>query len=371
MSEKVRFGVIGIGAIARLSHVPAIQKIPETQLVAICRRTRKEADRLAKTWKVEEVYYNYEDLVRSPNVDAVIIATPPAYHMEETIAAAEEGKHVFCEKPMAINLKEAREMVKACNENKVKLQIGFNQRFWNQIKIAKKLIDGGLIGKIKGFHTTYGEKWDLYPSDTDYLDHLELAGGGCLMDMGIHRIDLARLLVGEIEEVCAEIKHSASPAKLDDNTWILCNFSNGATGCIATDKFSPTAPNETALFGTEGTIYLSSETFNPFQSVPLAVFTEKSRDQIPDIVLKYFYPTFFTQSPERRWISIVPPKDDPYLAQLKAFCESILHGKEPLVTGEDGIKSLEVALAAYKSAKEKRWIKLPLKEEIVELPRFG
>lgn len=191
------------------------------------------------------------------------------------------------------------------------------------------------------------------------------------MDMGIHRIDLARFLVGEIEEVCAEIKHSVSPAKLDDNTWILCNLSNGATGCIATDKFSPTAPNETALFGIEGTIYLSSETFNPFQSVPLAVFTEKPRDQIPDIVLKYFYPTFFSQSPERRWISIVPPKDDPYLAQLKAFCESILQEKEPPVTGDDGVKSLEIALAAYKSVKEKRWIKLPLKEEVVELPRFG
>lgn len=370
MHEKVRFGIIGAGAIVRESHVPAIKKLAEAELVAICRRNKEKANRLAREWQVKEVYYDYQDLVKSKNINAVIIATPNLYHRQNTIAAAEEGKHVLCEKPMATNLKDTREMVKACTKNKVKLQIGFNQRFWNQVKIAKTLIDEGTIGEIKAFSTTYREKWDLYPSDTNYLDHFDLSGGGCLIDLGIHRIDMARFLAGEIKEVCAEIKHSVTPAKLDDNSWILCNFFNGATGCISSDKFSPAAPNETALYGTKGTIYLSTETFNPFQPVPLAIYTEKPAHEIPDIVLKYFYPTFLTDRPEKRWISIIPPKDDPYLAQLKAFCESIIEDKEPPVTGIDGVKSLEVVLASYKSAKERKWVKLPLEEEAVELPSF-
>lgn len=370
MSQKINFGIIGAGSIAKGSHMPAIRGIPEAELVAICRRTKKKADRLAKEWGVREVYYDYRDLVKSKNVDAVIICTPTAYHSENAVAAAKEGKHVFCEKPIATNLRDAREMVKACSENRVKLQIGFNQRFWNQVVIAKELIDKGSIGEIKAFSTTYREKWNLYPQDTDYISHLELSGGAALMELGSHRIDMARYLVGEITEVCAVIKHSVTPYKLDDNSWILCNFSEGATGCISSDQFSPSAPNETALYGTEGTIFLSLETFNPFQSVPLAIYIDKPANQIPDTVLNYFYPTFLTDRPEKRWISIVPPRDDPYQAQLKLFCESIIQDREPPVTGEDGVKSLEVIMAAYKSQTERRWVDLPLKEEVVEFPRL-
>ena len=137
MHEKIRFGIIGAGAIARESHVPTTKKLAEAELVAICRRNKKKANELAREWQVNEVYYDYRDLVKSKNIDAVIIATPNVYHRENVIAAAEEGKHVLCEKPMATNLRDTREMVRACTKNKVKLQIGFNQRFWNQVKIAQ------------------------------------------------------------------------------------------------------------------------------------------------------------------------------------------------------------------------------------------
>ena len=368
MASKIRFGIIGAGSIARLAHVPAIQQTPEAELVAICQRNRANADELGKEWGVKEIYYDYQDLVKSKNIDAVIVTTPNANHREGVVAAAEEGKHVLCDKPIATNLKDAREMVEACEENNVKFQMGFSQRFWNQVEIAKELVEKGTIGEVKGFSSTFKVRVADYPADTDYRFQTELSGGSSLIDPGIHRIDMARFFMGDIKEVCAEIKHSVVPQKVDDNAWLLCNFESGATGFISTDIYSPAMDNTTGLYGSEGTIYVSSETVNPFQTVPLAVYTEKGIDQIPDIVLKYFYPKVWWDKPKDNWISIVPPRDFPYLKQLKAFCRSITEDKEPPVTGEDGVKSLEVVLAAYKSARERTRVILPLQEEVVEPP---
>jgi predicted dehydrogenase len=174
--------------------------------------------------------------------------------------------------------------------------------------------------------------------------------------------------MGDIKEICAVVKHSVVPQMVDDNAWILCKFKNGATGFISSDIYSPTMDNTTALYGSEGTIYISTETVNPFQTVPLAVYTEKDIDQIPDIVLKYFYPKVWWDKPKDNWISIIPPREFSYEKQLKSFCQSIVNDTEPPVTGEDGIRSLEVVLAAYKSTKEKAWVALPLREEVVEPP---
>ena len=370
MTSKIRLGIIGAGSIARLAHVPAIQQMPEVELVAICRRNREKANELGKQWGVKEIYYDYKDLLKSKNIDAVIVTTPNANHRENVIAAAMEGKHVLCDKPIATNLKDAREIVEACKKNKVKFQMGFNQRFWNQVEIAKQLVEKGTIGQVKGFSSTFKVRVADYPADTDYRFQTELSGGSCLIDAGIHRIDMARFFMGDIKDVYAEVKHSVVPQKVDDNAWLLCNFEDGATGFISSDIYSPTMDNTTALYGSEGTVYISTETVNPFQTVPLAVYTEKNIDLIPDIVLKYFYPKVWWDQPKDNWISIVPPRDFPYLKQLKAFYKSIIEDKEPPVTGDDGVKSLEVVLAAYKSAREKVRVTLPLQEEVVEPPVY-
>ncbi|MCK4340040.1 MAG: Gfo/Idh/MocA family oxidoreductase [Candidatus Cloacimonetes bacterium] len=373
MANKIRFGIIGAGSIARFSHIPAIDKLQGAELVAICRRNKEKADELGKTIGVKEIYYDYEDLLKSKNIDAVIIASPNVFHKDHATAAAEAGKHVLCEKPIAINLKDAREIIEVCKKNKVKLQVGFNQRYWNQVKIAKDLLDEGCIGDVKSFYTTYREKWDLYQADTNFRDDINQSGGACLIDMGIHRIDMIRFFMGEISDVFAEINHSVMPTRLDDNNWLLLKSNKGAIGSLSCDKYTPPVVNETALYGTRGTMYLSTEIFNPFQPVPLAIYVEEFTREIPEIIENYVYPTkwedFWKDKPaEKTWIPITPQKVDPYLAQIKDFCECIIEDRNPSVTGEDGIRSLEIVLAAYKSSKEKRWVSLPLEEEVVGYP---
>ena len=329
MSKKVNFGIIGTGTIAIESHIPAIKDTSSAELVAICRRNKERANRLTKRFNVPEVYYSYQDLLKRKNVDAVIVSTPNVYHKENVKAAAKKGKHILCEKSIATNLKDAKEMIKICKENKVKLQIVFNERFFNHVKIVKRLIKENIIGEVKAFNATYREGWNLYSVESDFRNYADLSGGACLIDLGIHQIDLVRYLLGDFKEICAEImQHSVMPAKLDDNAYILCNLNNEITGCISSDRFSPTVAEVFAIFGTEGMIYFSAEIYSPFGPAPLSVYTKKSSEKIPSFVQEYFYPQYVDSKPEKSWINITPPNQNSYQKQIENFCQSIISIRE-------------------------------------------
>jgi len=117
-------------------------------------------------------------------------------------------------------------------------------------------------------------------------------------------------------------------------------------------------------------ICFNTEIYSPFGPTPLLVYTKKPSEKIPDFVQEYFYPQYVGSKSEKCWINIVPPNQNPYQKQIEDFCQSIMKDKDPSVSGEDGLKSLEVVLAAYKSTKERRWVSLPLKQDVVDLPNF-
>ena len=368
--EQVNFGVVGIGGIAEIAHIPAIKKSEKSKLVAVADINKERADNAAKKWGALKVYYNFEEMVQDRDIDAVILCTPNKFHKEGVFLAANAKKHILCEKPLSINIKDAEEMIVVCNENNVLLQVGFSERYWNQTEIAKFLIEQGVLGEIYGYSATWNEKWDIFPAATNYRYDLKLSGGVCLIDLALHRIDLARYFVGEIERVCASVKHVAMPYKVDDNVWILCDFKKGASGCISANRFSPGVSNPIALYGTEGTLFISLESFNPFHSVPLALYTEKDPSLLPDILNKYYYPNNYLDKLGKNWITIVPSRENNYYKQLEAFCESILEGKPVKVTGEDGLKAIEVVMAAYKSVSENGWVTLPLKDAEIKIPEY-
>jgi len=367
---RVNFGVVGVGGIAEIAHLPAIHKSEKAQLTAVCDIDKKRADATAKKWGAQATYYSMEEMVQNKEIDAIIVATPNVYHKENVILAANAKKNILCEKPLATNLKDAEEMISVCKTNNVLLQVGFSERFWNQTEIAKTLIEQGVIGEVYGFKATLNEKWGLFPAATDYRYDLSLSGGACIIDLAIHRIDLARYLVGEIERVCADITHVSIPYNVDDNVWILCSFRNGGSGCISANRFSPGVSNPIEMYGTEGNLFINLESFNPFHSVPIAIYTEKDPSLLPEILNLYFYPQNYWDQLGKNWISIVPPRENNFLKQLNAFIDAVLESTTPKVTGEDGLKVLEVVMAAYKSVNEKGWVNLPLREKVVEIPRY-
>ena len=368
---KIKIGLVGAGAIMRLSHAPTIRASDSAELVAVFDADPSRAEAFIKDFG-GKAFDNLDAMLGLRILDAVIVATPNKFHEEGVIAAARHGKHVFCEKPLAVDAAGARRMVKACNEAKVILQVGFNQRFWGQVEIAKQLIDAGFIGKIHQMRSIYAEKSTAYPATTRYRYDLAQSGGATTIDLTIHRIDLARYLVGEFSGVFAELVHSELPEKVDDNVFMLTRFATGARGCLAGNRYSPNIGDGTDLYGTEGTIHIASETASPFASAPLAVYTEKSAADLPDVLREAHYPDAWWKAFEGGWISVKPPRRNPYGKQLEAFCTSVREGQPAKVTGVDGLRAQELVQGAYLSMHSGTWVDLPLSDDAAFIiPTYG
>lgn len=360
IEPKIGIGLIGAGAIARLSHAPSVRGSSCARVVGVFDRDSIRADALGKLTDADFTTNDLDRLLADPAVNAVIVATPNSHHAEAVIAASAAGKHVLCEKPLSTDALSARAMVDACQKAGVILQTGFNQRFWEQVRIAKEVIDSGLIGTIQGFRSVYSERWDVYPAATRFRYDLTQSGGATIIDLAVHRIDLARYLVGEISSVVADLAHCAMPDAADDNVWLLLRFANGARGAVTSDRYSPTIVDGTDIYGTHGTIHIATETINPFHAVPLAVYTEKSFDELPDSLRQQHYPEAWWKTFKGGWITVKPPRLNPYEAQFKSFCHSIQSGTEPLANGLDGLRAQEVVQAAYLSMRDGARIELPL-----------
>jgi len=359
-SEKpVGIGLVGAGAIMRLSHAPTIARSKDAKLVAVFDTDAGRAEAIASEHGAK-AFTEIDALLGMKGVDAVIVATPNLYHGEAVIAAADAGKHVLCEKPLALDIQTARKMIDACAAKTLVLQVGFNQRFWSQVQIAKSLIDAGVIGKINGFRSLNAEKSTAYPAATRYRYDLKLSGGATIIDLTVHRIDLARHLVGDFSALVAELTHSALPDKVDDNVWLLARFKNGARGTLTSDRYSPAIGDGTDIYGTEGAIHIATETINPFHAVPLAVYTEKSAKDLPDVLAEAHYPDAWWKTFEGGWISVKPPRRNPYHVQLAEFVAAIREGRPASITGEDGLKAQEVVQAAYLSLRDGGWVNFPL-----------
>lgn len=358
--NPIRIGLVGAGAIMRLSHAPTIGRSTEAKLTAVFDADAGRAEALAHDFGAARHTTDLRALVEGADVDAVIVATPNRHHPEAVLSAAAAGKHVLCEKPLAIDIANARAMVEACARAGTVLQVGFNQRFWAQAQIARQLIESGFIGPVHAFRSLYSEKWTAYPAATRYRYDLAQSGGATIIDLTIHRIDLARFLIGDFAAVCAELAHSVVPDKVDDNVWLLARFASGARGCLSSDRYSPAIGDGTDIYGAEGTIHIATETINPFHAAPLAVYTEKSAKDLPDVLREAHYPDAWWKGFEGGWITLKPPRRNPYDAQLAAFCASIREGRPAVISGEDGLKAQEVVQAAYLSVQRKGWVDLPL-----------
>jgi predicted dehydrogenase len=207
---KIKVGLVGGGAIMRLSHAPTIKASKDAELVAVFDTDLNRAEGLTREFG-GKAFDHLEAMLDVPGFDAVIVATPNKYHEEGVVAAAKHSKHVLCEKPLSVDAAAARRMVKACDDAKVVLQVGFNQRFWAQVEIAKQLIDAGFIGTIHQMRSIYSEKSTAYPATTRFRYNLEQSGGATIIDLTVHRIDLARHLVGDFSGVFGELTHSELP----------------------------------------------------------------------------------------------------------------------------------------------------------------
>jgi predicted dehydrogenase len=197
IANRVGFAVVGLGGIAQSAVLPAFARCKKASLVALVSRDKNKAARLARKFQAPNYYgtTEYGACLANPRVSAVYIATPQGEHLEFTVRAAEAGKHVLCEKPLAANVHQSARMVEACKANGVLLMTGYRKYFEPSTVYLRKLIQDGKLGRIDVMHAAFSERHG--PSAPGWLRDAGLAGGGPMMDLGVYCVNTTRWLVGE------------------------------------------------------------------------------------------------------------------------------------------------------------------------------
>jgi myo-inositol 2-dehydrogenase/D-chiro-inositol 1-dehydrogenase len=340
--KKMGFGIIGCGGIAATAHIPSIAEIPDATVVAVSSRSEVSAQRAAEICGLDIWFTDNQKVVDHPDVDAVVICTPPNVHAEWTIKAAAAGKHVLCEKPMARNLAECDEMILACHRAGVQLMIPEMKRFNPGFRMAKKLIDEGVIGDLflARYHNSYYEphtrkSWWVVP---------EISGGGEMMNELTHQVNVLRWMMGGVKQVSCLSNHPQGPPP-EDNAAVSLRFTNDALAVVTISwmtkeyNFTFPAPLDHAwderieFFGTDGSIRI--ETPFTYWRVPiqLSVYTEKD------------LPAF-----NRGWNLMRCPPTEHYVEQIRHFMRCVRGEETCEVSGEEGRADLAVVLAAMESA---------------------
>lgn len=251
-----QWGILGAGDIARKHVAAAMQQAPGHRLHAIMRRDRAEAERFARDFGVERAYTDARAFVSDPQLDAVFIATPPSSHAEFTALAAAAGKHVICEKPIATSVADAESMIAVCAQHKVRLMICHYQRFNRRHQQMRRWIESGAIGRVVSARLNFSS-YSPPAADAWRYDPL-VAGGGPVMDLGSHCLDLLTYLCGPIESGVVLKSALAFQTSVEDTATTLLRLASGAHATV-TNHWSARLPDDAArsvveVWGTEGSL---------------------------------------------------------------------------------------------------------------------
>jgi len=381
-SKELGVGLVGYKFMGK-AHSNAFSKVgmffnpsARIKMKAICGRDEEWVKASADKFGWEGYETSWEKLIARDDIDIIDITTPSNVHKEIAIAAAKNGKHIFCEKPLALSLKDAREMLTAAQNAGVKHQIGFNYRFAPALQLAKNLIDQGKLGKIYHFRAKYLQDWIIDP-EFPLVWRLDksVAGSGSHGDLGAHLIDSARFLVGEFDQVMGvsktfikerpivekmiglsgKAKDSSARGKVtvDDATLFLAEFKNGALGSFEATRFSAGHKNDMSLEinGSKGSIKFEFERMNELQyySVDDAEGVQGFRTiQVTEGVHPYM---------EAWWpAGHIIGYEHTFVHEMYEFVESIAKDTATTPDFNDGVKCSQVLEAVELSCEQKSWV---------------
>ncbi len=346
--DKVRVGVIGLG-IGR-HHIRGYQTHPDAEVVAIADLDEARLGEIGAQYSVANRYPSGEQMLLEEELDVVSIATPNKFHKPLTIAALEAGCHVLCEKPMALNAKEAREMIAAAEGSGKRLMIHFSYRFSEQSQALKAQVDAGVLGEVYFARTLWHRRRGL-PRFGSWFGQKAISGGGPLIDLGVHRLDLALWLMGYPRPVwvmgrtydpiaSALAREQGVVYDVEDLAVAMITFANGATLELEASWAAHIQEHEwmeTRLFGTRGG--LVQRNVNETYEFEAEVYLERDGAQF-DMKLH----------PPRRRAS---DKNAMY-----HLIESIVNDTPHTATGEEGLLVMEILDAIYHSAEEGRPVRI-------------
>ncbi|NLJ34753.1 MAG: Gfo/Idh/MocA family oxidoreductase [candidate division WS1 bacterium] len=340
------YGVLGCGAVSR-RHMDIIETSPGMRLAAIADRQIEHACEMSSRYQSRPtVYQDYHALLEDPGVDVVVICLPSQFHAEAAIAAAEAEKHIYCEKIMATTVSEAQAMIRAAHAAGVKLMIGHHTRWCAPFAQARRIIESGRIGEIVAIDGAFASQAFLPDTvrPTFWGIKAGARGHGKIMNFGTHYADTAAFLAGEqFARINAFITNRFSSGQAPEDQYVVTAVCQSeAIVTIAQYSQLHSIAERTrgfVVYGTEGTL----ETYYQPNSVALKVAGDDMYRPIPlEDDLSHI---------------------DPWLRLHTQLRQCIEDDTEPLVTGADGMRALQWAVAAYLSAESEQWVDLPLGEQ--------
>ncbi|MHC4084828.1 MAG: Gfo/Idh/MocA family protein [Planctomycetota bacterium] len=339
------FGIVGAGLIADF-HAKALADIPNAKLVGCCDKIQDKAKQLADKYDAR-AFESYEEILKSDDVDIVTIATPSGFHMEPTVAAAEAGKHVLCEKPLEVTLERIDAMIEAHEKSGTHLGGIFPYRFNDSQTILREAINSGRFGVIT-YAGIYVPWWrtDEYYKDS-WHGTWKLDGGGALMNQSIHMVDMLCDVMPPIESLQAYTGTLGHKIEAEDTAAAVLRYTNGALGVIyGTTASYPGQFRRFEITGTKGTVIQVENSFTVWQFADEKPEDEKIRKEHGQIEGGggVSDPAAITH--------------DNHTRNFKAFLDTLETGEDFWISGPEARKAVEVILAIYKSAKEQTTVKL-------------
>ncbi|MGL1934880.1 MAG: Gfo/Idh/MocA family oxidoreductase [Fibrobacterales bacterium] len=338
----INFALIGCGRIA-FKHFEAIENIPDARIVAICDKKEPHVKQIAKEQNCDW-YTSFTDMLTRDDIDVVVIATPSGLHPTHGIQAAQAGKHILTEKPMSTNYKEAKKLIRTCDENNVQLHVVHQNRLNTTIDTLKKAIDKGRFGKIYSVQVNV-----FWTRPQEYYDSSSWRGtwefdGGAFMNQASHYVDLLEYLIGEVDSVMAYTATLERKIEAEDSGVVAMKFRNGALGTMNVSMltYPKNLEGSITILGETGTVKIGGVAVNKVDQ-----WEFKDYDDDDKVIFEKSYDTQSVYG-------------FGHTGYYKNVIRSIQTGEEPEVCGRKGLKSLELILAIYKSAKEQTRVPLPL-----------
>ena len=344
--QRTKVAILGAGFITDIHMESYHRFVPEAEVVAVYARNGEKAKAFAEKYTIPQWYDDIDAILEKSGCEVVDICLPNYLHATTAIKAAEAGKHIIIEKPLAITLEEADSMIEACKKAGVKLMYAEELCFAPKYERVRQMVNEGAIGDI--YMLKQSEKHS--GPHTDWFYDIDLAGGGVLMDMGCHAVAWFRWMLKNSKVVSVYATMSTvlhkQRTKGEDNSVVIIEFENGVTA-VAENSWAKHGgmDDKCEVYGTEGVIY--ADLFMGNSAISYSKNGYGYAMEKADTTVGWSFTVFeeaFNQG---------------YPHELKHFIECVQQDKQPLVTGEDGRAVLEIIYAAYASAKEGKKILLP------------
>ena len=333
-SKPLKVGIIGVGAIAD-NHFQGYQSI-SAEIIGISDINEETLKTRKTQWNAEHIYTDYKELLANPNIEAVSICTPNAYHAPITIDVAKAGKHILCEKPISMSLDEAKEMIEVAEQYKVVLQIGHHLRSASGPRQAKQILDQGTLGDITFVRLRQAHDWGGDSKVRGVFGSKAHQGGGAMLDNGCHMMDLARYFAGNISQIFAHIATlKYDDIDVEDTSHASLRFESGALGSVE-NAWTATGWEEGFwIYGTQGSLEFTNRNGEPALIHSFRSSVGQGWDKTDRASYSF-------------------SSEGGHIQQIKHFQDSIRTGSAVICSGKDGLEAIRLVLAGYDSAENNK-----------------